>query len=739
MRRLSLLLGLLLALASPSVVQAQTSHGRAFTPKDWYRLTTVSSPSMSPDGKWVAFTVTTVDEAANKRHSEVWLVAAGGGDPTRMTSPGTESSSPRWSPDGTLLLFTSRRQGGKGSTWALHMDRAPSGEAFQPDAAPRGSMPADKSFWVFTEGGTNRFGQGESDEDASDDAPKKDDPYASMKPMARPPFGSVTAPLDAKRFDGMQYVDVPMVANGRGHVPNPREAKKWEAAQIYRQQPGDTAKNKLTDTRYSHRDAQVSPDGRWIAFVADPGLRPDSVVETERDSIARLPYDAKRDEAPRNDGDIFVMPVAGGTPQRVTHQNGTEGRLMWSPDSKRIGFVSSLGRTKSGRIWVVDAQGAADPKNVLGDWQYEPQGADWMPNGMIAMSAAIGGRTALLHVDPNTNARTEVVSGRRRVNGFTYDDAYDKVAYVATSVDKPTELFVASIDGEGERKLTGFNDALNAEIAWPKADRFTYKSVGGIEIEAWLQYPYGYESGKKYPLVLYIHGGPHSSYGEGWFDEFHNLTGAGMFVLYTNPRGSGGYGADFTYSTRGRWGMEDYQDLMKAVDIAIARPDVDKNNLGVTGGSYGGFMTAWITTKTDRFKAAQVDRMISDWFSWYGSSDAQGLTEFEFYGKPWDNPELYRKLAPDSYLQNVHTPTLLVQSEEDYRATMTSAEEWFMGLRKQGVPAEFVRYPRSNHDLSRTGEPWLLVDRLGRLRQWFTHWLMDGQMAAQEQSQHQPY
>jgi dipeptidyl aminopeptidase/acylaminoacyl peptidase len=162
---------------------------------------------------------------------------------------------------------------------------------------------------------------------------------------------------------------------------------------------------------------------------------------------------------------------------------------------------------------------------------------------------------------------------------------------------------------------------------------------------------------------------------------------------------------------------------MKAVDIAIQRPDVDADELGVTGGSYGGFMTAWITTKTNRFKAAQVDRMISDWFSWYGSSDAQGLTEFEFYGKPWDNPDLYRALSPATYLQNVRTPTLLVQSEEDHRATMTSAEEWFMGLRKQGVEAEFVRYPRSNHDLSRTGEPWLLVDRLGRLRQWFSYWL----------------
>lgn len=244
-----------------------------------------------------------------------------------------------------------------------------------------------------------------------------------------------------------------------------------------------------------------------------------------------------------------------------------------------------------------------------------------------------------------------------------------------------------------------------------------------MEIEGWLMKPYGYQPEKTYPLVLYIHGGPHSAYGENWFDEFQNIAGAGMFVLYTNPRGSSGYGADFTFSTRGRWFAEDYEDLMKAVDIVAQRADVDSTRMGVTGGSYGGVMTAWVTAKTDRFKAAQTDRMISNWWSWYGTSDAQGLTEFEFYGTPWDNPELYDTLSPIRYIRNVKTPTLIVQSEEDHRTPMTDAEQWFVGLRKHGVPVEFVRYPRSTHDLSRTGEPWLLVDRLGRLRQWFAHWL----------------
>jgi dipeptidyl aminopeptidase/acylaminoacyl peptidase len=320
---------------------------------------------------------------------------------------------------------------------------------------------------------------------------------------------------------------------------------------------------------------------------------------------------------------------------------------------------------------------------------------------------------------------TELLGGRRRLSGFSYDTKFTKVAFVATSIDRPTELYIADIDGRNERRLTDANAALNAEVAWPTAERFTYQSVGGLEIEAWLQFPWNYEPGRRYPLVLYIHGGPHSAYGEGWFDEFHNLTGAGMFVLFTNPRGSSGYGADFTYATRGRWGKEDYEDLMKAVDIVARRPDVDSTRMGVTGGSYGGFMTAWVTTRTNRFRAAQADRMISNWISWYGTSEAQGLTEFEFYGKPWDNLALYEELSPIRHVHNVRTPTLIVQSEEDHRTPMTDAEQWFMALEKQGVPVEFIRYPRSTHDLSRTGEPWLLVDRLARLRQWFSHWLGD--------------
>jgi dipeptidyl aminopeptidase/acylaminoacyl peptidase len=706
---------LFVLLALP-LASAAAQSPRAMQPNDWHRLTTLSQPAMSPDGKVVAFTVTTVNERENKRHQEVWVVPTAGGDPVRYTTPNTESSNPRFSPDGRYLFFSSQRAGGTGNTWAIRMD-VPSGEATQLTDYPSGSWPRDGRFAVFTAPAQEDSANGPGAARGAAGA----DPYARMQPMARPPYDAITKPVDPARFDGRHITHTRYKANGPGFLPGPRQEPVQRVQQLFTQAPG-AKRAQVTNTAYSHRSAVVSPDGRWIAFIADADLRPDSVVRQIADSIALLPYDRARDEAERNDSDIFVIPVGGGTPRKVATLPGTETNITWSPDSRRLAFVHRAARTANAHLAVIDVQGG-QPTGLTSDWRYQPSGIEWLPSGQIAMWADIGGSTGLFHVNPRNGQMREVLGGRRKMNGFTFDAQGRQVAYVATSVAAPTELYIAGADGRGERKLTGFNDKLNAEIAWSDAERFTYRSVGDVEIEGWLMKPYGYAPGTRYPLVMYIHGGPHSQYGEQWFDETQNLAAAGFMVLYTNPRGSGGYGADFQYSTRGRWFAEDYEDLMKAVDLVAARPDVDSTRMGVTGGSYGGVMVAWVTAKTHRFKAAQADRMISNWWSWYGTSDAQGLTEFEFYGQPWDNPAMYDSLSPIRYVRNVRTPTFILQSEEDHRTPMTDAEQWFVALRKQGTPVEFVRYPRSTHDLSRTGEPWLLVDRLGRLRDWFGHWL----------------
>ena len=709
-------LALLAAFAQPATAQQATTGKRAFTPADYYKITNLAAPEISPDGKLVAFTVVTVREKENKRHSEVWVVPTSTGAPVRYTSPGFESSNPHFSPDGKYLLFTSKRPDSKGSRWALRMD-APSGEAFQMDDYPTAtSTSADHRVGIWTD---------TVEVPARDTAEHAANQYATMGKLSRPPVDAITKPVDPKRFDGMQFTDMRFKSNDAGFVASRSEPRRYSASQIWIQLFDGSAKKMLTSTAYSHRDAVISPDGKSIAFVADAALRPDSAVEAEHDSLARLAYDAVRDERERDGADVFVMPSDGsGAPKRVSGFGSPKQSLAWSPDSRFISFMAAPSRVKSQRIYVVSLTDSV-PQNLIGDFKYEPQQYSWTPAGNIVMSAAVGGRTALFTVNPKTKTVHEILGGRRVLRGWNINPQHNQIAFVATDMTHPTELFIADANGARERKLSNFNDRINSEIAFENAERFTYPSVGGVEIEGWLMKPYGYQPGKKYPVVLYIHGGPHSSYDEGWFDEFQNLAGAGMMVLFTNPRGSTGYGADFTYSTRGRWGAEDYSDLMKAVDITAARPDIDSTRMGVTGGSYGGFMTAWIETKTDRFKAAQTDRMISDWTYWYGASDAQGLTEFEFYGKPWDNFAMYDSLSPIRHVSKVRTPTLLVQSENDFRTPIGDAELWYLALRKQGVPAEFVRYPRSTHELSRSGEPWLLVDRLGRIRQWFSHWLVN--------------
>ena len=784
----------LLVAVSPMAGRSSQAAKRAFETRDWYKVKTVGSPAMSPDGKYVAMQVTSVIEARNMRINEIWVVGTvPGSDPMRLSAPGFDSTNPQFSADGMTVYFTSTRPGYSNNRWAVRVDRpgempyagaataSPGDLAATPDFGGRqggapnlaSSQPKDKSFTVTTgiasatnaaapaAAGPARAGGGPTPAPAtspsptpspapSQDAPAaatparatpSSDPYAGMGPMSKPPANAITLPLDPSRFDGMQITDERYKANGRGFVPSTGRSGGAGAGrgggggrgadgaspaptQILIDRNDGTGRKPLTSALYSHRNAVVSPDGKWIVFSADADLRPDAQLTSMRAEIAKLGTDAERTAATRErlQTELYLIPATGGAPKRIKTP-GLESGVDWSPDSRYFTFTANNGTNTTSNIYLADAT-AGTSKSLTSDLRTDVGPVTWLESSDALMQLTLGGRNALYRVNPRTGERKEVVGGRRRIANFTYDRARTKVAYIATSIDAPTELFVSDVSGATpERQLTRFNEELNNSVAWSSGERFTFKSVRDVEVEGWLMKPYGYEPGKKYPLVLYIHGGPHAAYNEGWFDEFQNLTGAGMFVLYTNPRGSSGYGAEFQDMIRNRWGDEDYMDLMKAVDICVARSDVDGDRLGVTGGSYGGFMTTWITTKTERFKAAQADRMIVNWISWYGISDAQSLTEGEFLGNPWQSWDTYVNTSPIKYANKVKTPTLLVQSEEDHRTPMADAEQWFMALKKNNVPAEFVRYPRSNHDLSRTGEPWLLTDRLYRIRTWFSYWL----------------
>lgn len=672
------------------VVPVSAQQPRPWLATDYYKLTSLADPQLSPDGRRVAFTVTTVVEDKDKRHNEIWMVAADGSAPVyRYTSPSTEAANPAWSPDGSLLAFSSRREGSEDDVWFLRTG-APGGEAFQIKGVHAAPTFSRDGQWLL-------YGWRGADPDSA----KKEPWRTRVSPVA------ITHGPDVKRFDGRVYTSIPIVADERGFLP-PRETRRPSHLYLV---PIDGTRGgdprQLTSGELSQGGAAWSPDGKTIAFVQD---------STETLEVR----DQVRPE-------IYLLNVGDGAVRRLATGFVENGAPSWSPDGKTVAFICSKGRGAENDLCVIPAAGGT-ARNLTADWALDPGSPSWSPDGKtLYLDAETRGNVHLFAVPAAGGSVRQVTSGERQLRGFTRSVDGRSLAYTASDVMHPVELWVAPLAAPAqERRVTSFNDAPLAGVAMIPADTFWFTGVGGTRIEGWLMKPYGYQPGKSYPLVLSIHGGPHSNYGNVLFPEFQMLAGQGYWTLFTNPRGSSGYGHAFTFATRGRWGMEDFQDLMQAVDVVIARGGVDTTRMAVLGGSYGGFMTNWVVGHTNRFRVAETDRSIFNWYSWYGSSDAQGLTDYEFLGEPWEQDSLYKFYSPMTYAARIQTPMLIVHSEDDKRTPITDGEQLFMTLRKRGIPAEFVRYPRSYHGLSRTGPPWLLVDRLERIRTWFAHWIGTG-------------
>jgi len=687
--RTPIALCLFAALAAPLAAQR-----RPVTATDYYRLTAVAAPAIAPSGRQVAFTVTTVVEDKDRRHSEIWLAATdGSAPPYRLTSPGTEASNAAWSPDGSLLAFTSRREGAlseDATTWFLRTGPA-GGEAYQVagvNGAPLWS-PDGRTIAYLWRGPIP---------DSARNATRRG--WVSAN--------AITRGADPRRFDGRVITYLPFKGDERGYLADPASVAP-NHLYVVPQEGGEP--RLLAPGALPQSAIAWSSDGRTIAFVQD---------STDGDPLR-----------PDANPDLWTVDVASGQLTHLTTTRGYERSPEFSPDGRSIAFICSAGQGRPNDVCVMPSAGGA-PRRLTENWDFDPNSLEWSSDGRaIGFQAEFQGSVHWFRVSASGGPVTAVTRGLRSLGGFASSRDGRVLAYTGSDISHPVELFVAAGDGSGERRLTSFNDGYVQSADLVAGDTIWYRGPGGMAIEGWLMKPRGYQPGRSYPLVLYIHGGPHGQYGDIYFHEFQMLASQGYWVLFTNPRGSTGYGHAFTYASRGRWGMEDYQDLMLGVDEVIRRTgQVDTTRLAVAGGSYGGFMTNWIVGHTNRFRVAETDRSISNWFSWYGSSDAQGLTEYEFYGPPWEQDSLYRALSPFTFARNMNTPLLIVHSEEDFRVPITDAEQLFVMLKKRRVPTELVRYPRSSHGLSRNGPPWLLVDRLERIRTWFEHFMREGAVSA---------
>lgn len=680
--------GLLLAFASSGTAQDR----EGLRPSDHYRSVEVSDPALSPAGDRIAYTITRAIEDENRRRSEVWVQdldrGRAVGRPVRVTSPGTHSHSPRWSPDGSLLSFVSSRGDDPNPIWFVRMN-GPGGEAFHlegVDAPPVWSP--DGSWIAFLQVADSATG-----------AAKRIAPDA------------VTETVDSTRFAGHVITHLPYRERGSADIlPHPDVAPR---PQVFVVPAGGGTPRQLTDLDLEIGDLTWGPDGERLYFAAGRHLdRPE-----EPGAGASL-WRVSREE-----GD--VIQVIGG--------EGIRRRPAVSPDGDHLAFLEISGEDGRARLRVGELGSggalASVPAAPVRDFDRSPGPPHWVGGSdEIAFAVREGGARHLFRVPAEGGSPTPVTAGLRYLEDFTFDADRSLLGYVASDASTPPEVHVSGIGGRGEERITGVNREWSRDVTLRPSERLTWRSDDSTRIEGWVLPPASLRPEGGHPLVVVLPDELHGSSGHRFRLDLQMLSGAGFFVLHANPRGASGYGADFERAVRGAWGMIEAEDLTAGVRAALEKyPQAARERVGVVGHGYGGFLATWLTATTDRFTAAVASAPAVDWESWFGSSVDRRLAERELGGPPWSRRNTYRRLSPFSYVENVTTPTLLLVDEQDRVHPPADAERWFATLRRRSVPAELVRYPGASHDPA-ARDPWQVVDRLERTRSWLRHWLDEGSL-----------
>ncbi len=639
---------------------------RGMVPEDVFELAGVADPRVSPDGRTVAFSVARVDGKANEYRAAIWLAPMDGSSKPRQFTSGTKrDADPRWSPDGSTLAFTSNREG---ESSQLYLMPVAGGE-------PRKltSLDEDVNEVVWSpDGSTIAFV-----------SRVRDPAYKEKDDKKREP----------RRFTRLKYKleHVGWTGDRPQHLFTLKADGSGEPVQ-------------LTSGDFEDSGPRWSPDGKTIAFLS--ARHPD----WDTDHVS----------------DVYLIEAKGGEPTRLTQGGGGFDGISWSPDGGRLAagrYPGEWDDPKHTQIGVVDA-GSGEVRLLTESLDRNcspyPQIREPIWDGDdIVFAVEDRGNTHVYRVASDGSGKPELaVGGERTVTG--YDVAGGRLVCSAT---EPTSLSELYID---ERQVTEVGKGFAEGRQLVPAERFTATSADGTEVEAWVMKPVGFEPGVKYPALLNIHGGPFTQYGNRFFDEFQVFCGGGYAVVFSNPRGSSGYSEEWGRAIRGPgdagpgWGSVDYEDCMAVIEEAVRRFDfIDGERLGVIGGSYGGYMTSWIVGHTDRFKAGISERAVNQWVSMWGSSDF-GWDFKGYFGKfLFEDVQAYLDISPATYAQNVHTPLLILHSENDLRCPIEQAEQLFTTLRLLKREVEMVRFPEESHELTRSGNPVHRVQRFRIVLEWF--------------------
>ena len=648
-----------LTLACGSVGTAQQATKHPITFDDMIKMHRLSEPQISPDGKWVAYTVATPDMDANRNVTNIWLVSTAGGASTQLTQSGHDSS-PVWSPDGSAIAFLSSRSG-EAQVYLLSLE---GGEAQRLTKLSTGA-----GLVKWSPGGKTIAFTSSVYPDCKDDEcnQKRDEEKEKNK-------------VKAHVAEHLLY----------RHWTHWNEGKRSHLFVI--PADGSTAPRDLTpgadfdvppDERGGPGDINFSPDSKEICFTA---------VTDKMEAIS-------------TNGDLFTAPVAGGEIQRITTQRGFDGEPVYSPDGKYIAYHAQLEREYESDRWRVmlyDRQ-TGKIENLTEGFDRSADELAWSADSKsIYFTAESEMEKPLYEMAARPGAEPKKILADTYNVFFSLSGAGKIMAFERTSLTSPAEVFTASGDGSNVRQLTHHNDAILASLEMNPSETFWFDGAEGTKVEAMLIRPPKFDARKKYPLLVLLHGGPQTMWSNSWGYRWNEevFAASGYVTLMINRRGSTGYGQKFTDEITNDWGGKAYLDVMDGVDYALKKyPFIDGTRMAAAGGSYGGYMADWIATHNGRFKAIISHAGVYDKVAMY-ATDELWFEEHDMQGTPWSNPDSYHKWAPVSYagqLGKFKTPTLVICGERDYRVPYTQSLEFFNALQRQEVPSKLVVFPDEGH------------------------------------------